>query len=243
MKQEENEGLWNQFSFTVPSVLQTLRAVTVSLCIKTPRTWELHAASLQSRGFAQIGLSMLNYIHCCTWTRPHVLLATLLSVPGGTYDLFFVLAHLDTFFLSFCCYLALLPGVSWHPQFGWGFDQRTVIFPYVLSRHLTCVSACSGVSGEAKGTGSPLECSPVAQPRKKHRGKALQRAAVSALKHRLPTQARLRTPVTCWRIQAYANLYVFEEYRHLNLNSASTEVGFSRWGQTAPCFRRVAVCA
>lgn len=179
MKQEENKGLWNRYSFTVPSVLQPLRAVTVSLCIKTARRWELHAASLQSRGFAQIEPSMLNYIHCCTWTCPHALLATLLSVPGGTYDLFFVLAHLDTFFLSFCCYLALLPGVSWHPQFGWALIKELWYFPYVLSRRLTCVSACSGVSSEAKGTGSPLECSPVAQPRKKHGGKALQRAAVS----------------------------------------------------------------
>lgn len=48
--------------------------------------------------------------------------------------------------------------------------KETWYFSYVLSRHLTEVSACSGVGAGVKDTGSPLECSPVAQPRKSSTG-------------------------------------------------------------------------
>lgn len=76
---------------------------------------------------------------------------------------------LSTWTLAFWVYAVTWPfylvSVGIHSLIG-ALIKELWYFPYVLSRHLTCFSTCSGVGGGIKGTCPPLERSPVAQPEK-----------------------------------------------------------------------------
>lgn len=128
-------------------------------------------------------------------------------------------------FFSFMstCTLAFWVSAVTHPfdlvsvgTHGEGLIKETWYFPYMLSRHLTWFSACSGSGKGVKGTCSPVECSPVAQPTKKSTGGCSSKSyCLSALKHHLSTPGLAQNSnealensgicklVCLWRIQTF----------------------------------------